>query len=55
MERKVMKEKKGSRAREDGEVEPIFECIHSVSGVENGHQVVVFSLRVLSGLWPAFV
>lgn len=55
MERKVKKEEKGSRAREDGEEEPISECIHSVNSVENGHQVVVFSLRVLSGLWPAFV
>lgn len=55
MERKGMKEEKVSRAREDGEVEPISECIYSVSSVENGHQVVVFSLRVLSRLWPAFV
>lgn len=35
--------------------EYISECIRSVNGVENGHQVIAFSPRVLSGLWPAFV
>lgn len=54
MERKVMREEKGGRAREDSE-EPISECIRSVNSVENGHQAIVFSLRILSGLWPAFV